>query len=76
MTKLDGNLCDRLKRIGFTQQNEMRLYGQEYILRSDPIVIGEDVIFIDAVEKKSGQLRRIRIPLTIVKMAAEEYRVA
>jgi hypothetical protein len=76
MTKLDGSLCDRLKRIGFTQQNEMRLYGEEFILRSDPIVIANDVIFIDAIEKKSGQQRRIRIPLTIVKMAAEEYRVA
>ena len=76
MTKLDGNLSDRLKRIGFTRENQMRLYGQEFILQSDPIVLDDNLIFVDAIEKKSGQLIRLRIPLTIVKMAAEEYRVA
>jgi len=76
MTKLDGNLCDRLKRIGFSQENQMRLYGQEYILRSDPIVMHDNLVFVDAVEKKSGQLTRLRIPLTIVKIAMEDYRAA
>jgi hypothetical protein len=76
MTKLDSNLCDRLKRIGFTQENEMRLYGKEFILRSDPIILADDVILIDAMEKRSGQLQRIRIPMTIVKMAAEHHRAA
>jgi len=76
MTKLDGNLCDRLKRIGFAQENQMRLYGQEFILRSDPIIVDHNLVFVDAIEKKSGHLIRLRIPLTIVKMASEEYRVA
>jgi hypothetical protein len=76
MTKLEGSLCDRLKRVGFTQANHMRLYGQEFILRSDPIISDGNLVFVDAIEKKSGQLTRLRIPLTIVKMAMEEYRAA
>jgi len=54
----------------------MRLYGQEFVLRSDPIIVDDNLVFVDAIEKKSGQLIRLRIPLTIVKMANEEYRVA
>ncbi|HXY16300.1 MAG TPA: hypothetical protein VEI26_17550 [Terriglobales bacterium] len=76
MTKLDATLRERLKRVGFTHENEMRLYGQEFILQSDPIIMGDNLIFVDAIEKKSGQLKRVRIPLTIVRMAMEEYRAA
>ncbi len=76
MPKLNGSLCERLKRIGFTQGNEMRLYGQEFVLQSDPIIMGDDLVFVEGLEKRSGQLRRIRIPLTIVKMASEDNRLA
>ena len=48
----------------------MRLYGQEFELLSDPIVMADGLIFVDAIEKKSRQPRRVRIPLTIVNRAA------
>jgi hypothetical protein len=54
----------------------MRLYGQEFELKSDPIQMGEDLVFIDAVEKKSGQFSRIRVPSMIVRMARSETRAA
>jgi hypothetical protein len=72
MAEHRGNLCERLKRLGFTQENQMRLYGQEFVLRSDPIIMGKDLVFVDAVQKESGQLKRVRIPLTILKMVNEE----
>ena len=62
-------LCSKLKQLGFTQENQMRLYGQEFEFLSDPIVMGDDV-FVDALEKRSLQTRRIRIPLPIVNMAS------
>jgi hypothetical protein len=76
MTKRQISLCERLKRLGFTEENQMRLYGQEFVLRSDPIIMGDDLIFVDAVEKVSGQLKRVRIPLTIMKMINEEPHAA
>jgi hypothetical protein len=33
--------------------------------------MSDDVVFVDAVEQKSGELRRVRIPLMIVKMATD-----
>ena len=54
----------------------MKLYGEEFELISDPFVVGDDLIFVDAIEKKSRQQRRVRIPLPIVKMANQERRAA
>jgi hypothetical protein len=67
----EKNLCNRLKRLGFSRENRVRLYGEEFELRSDPILVSEELVFVDAVEKKSGRLTRVRVPLMIVKMATE-----
>ena len=40
MTEKQVSLCTRLKRVGFTQGNQMKLYGQEFELVGEPIVIG------------------------------------
>ena len=63
MTGEQGSLCTRLKGLGFTQGNQMKLYGQEFELLSQPIVMGDNLVFVDAIEKRSGKLRRVRIPL-------------
>ena len=76
MTKSQNSLFARLKQLGFTQGNQMKLYGQEYELLSEPIVLGDTLVFLDATEKKSGRLRRLRIPLTIVRTANEERAAA
>lgn len=54
----------------------MKLYGQEFELVGEPIVMGDNLVFVDAIEKKSGQLRRVRIPLTTVNMANGERSAA
>ena len=54
----------------------MRLYGQEFDLISDPFIVGTDVVFVDAIERKSRVQRRVRIPLPIVHMASGERTAA
>ena len=76
MTKQQVSLCTRLKQLGFTQGNQMKLYGEEFELHSEPIVMGDNLVLVDAVEKKSGRLRRVRIPLPIVNMANGEGKAA
>lgn len=76
MTSHDSKLCERLKRLGFAQENRMKLYGQEFELISDPFIVGTDVVFVDAIERKSRLQRRVRIPLPIVHMANAERRAA
>lgn len=68
MAETTPSLCERLKRLGFTKKTQMRLYGEEFELLSDPILMGGDLVFIDAVEKHSRQFRRVRVPLTILRM--------
>ena len=55
--------------MGFTQGNQMKMYGQDFQLLSEPIVMGDNLVLVDATEKKLGILRRVRIPLPIVNMA-------
>jgi len=76
MTAEDCKLCERLKRLGFSHDQRIKLYGEEFELLGDPIVTGRDTVIVDAIEKKSRKQRRIRIPLPIVKMAEEHRKAA
>jgi hypothetical protein len=46
-----------------------KLIGEVFEFVSDPVRVGENFVFVDALERKSGQVRRVLIPLTIVQMA-------
>ena len=64
-------LTSRLKSLGFTLGNRMRLYGEMFEMAGDPIIVDETLVLVDAIQTKSGERRRVRIPLPILKMAAE-----
>lgn len=64
--------CERLKRMGYAHGNVVRMYGQEFELISDPISISDQLIVVDAIERRSGSLRRVCIPLPIVQMIKHE----
>lgn len=68
-------LCETIKRLGYAQNKQVRLYGDVFELTSDPFSLGDNLVFVDAVERKSGRVRRVRIPLTIVQMAKERRAV-
>ena len=76
MTKQPVSLCTRLKQLGFTHGNRMKLYGEEFEVNGEPIVMGDSLVLVDAIEKKSGLLRRVRIPLPIVHMANGDRKAA
>lgn len=69
-------LCETIKRLGYAKGNQVRLYGEAFDLVSDPISVGDNFVFVDALERKSGQVRRVRIPPTIVQMARIKRRAA
>jgi hypothetical protein len=69
-------LCETLKRLGYARNNQVRLYGEVFDLVSDPIRVGDGIVFVDALEQKSGQLRRVGIPRAIVQMAKKDRRAA
>jgi hypothetical protein len=69
MTDKNVNLCQRLQRLGFTKGSQMKLYGEILDFISEPIILADDVVLVDAQEKKTGVTRRVRIPLPVVHMA-------
>lgn len=68
------SLCETIKRLGYAQHNQVKLYGEVFDLVSDPVSIGENFVFVDAVDQKSGHVMRVRIPRTIVQMARKKRR--
>jgi hypothetical protein len=72
MNEKHQNLGTRLKRLGFSQGNQMKLYGQDFEFISDPIIMTDHLVLLDATEKKTGELRRVRVPLPILAMAGAD----
>ena len=50
MTSVQIHLCERLKQLGFSRNNQIKLYGAQFELVGDPLVISDDVVFVDALE--------------------------
>jgi CRISPR/Cas system CMR subunit Cmr4 (Cas7 group RAMP superfamily) len=65
-------MCETLKQLGFSRDNQIKLYGSQFELVGDPLVISDDVVFVDAVERNSGRSCRVRIALNILRMATEK----
>ncbi len=76
MTHKQIAVCERLKRLGYSPGNRMRLYGQEFQLTSEPVTVRDDVVFVDGIESRSGQVQRIRIPLPTIRMLHRDLNVA
>ena len=70
MTEKQIKVSTTLKHLGFAKGNQMKLYGEVFDVIGEPILMTDEVVLLDATERKSGQLRRVRLPLPIVKMAS------
>lgn len=64
-------LTARLKSLGFALGSQMRLYGENFEIAGEPIVISDDEVLVDAIEVNSRTLKRMRIPLPLLKIAHE-----
>jgi hypothetical protein len=62
-------LSNTLKRLGYANDDRIKLYGKEFRLLDDPVVMTDSLVFVDAVETQSGRAMRLRIPINIVNMA-------
>jgi len=71
MTNEETSLCERIKRLGYVQGNQVKLYGEIFEVVSDPVALSEKVVFLEAKERRSGNLRQVRIPMNVIQVAAE-----
>jgi hypothetical protein len=67
----DNETCRKLISLGYARSNRVRLYGQEMKLISDPFP-ADDGIAVDVVSNNESASRRIKLPLSILQMAASK----
>jgi hypothetical protein len=71
-----STVCETIRRLGYAQNNQVRLYGEVFELTSDPFSLGDNLVFVDGLERESGRVRRVRIPPTIVQLAKKDRHAA
>jgi hypothetical protein len=58
-------LCEKLRKLGYARARQVKLYGEEFHLISDPMPDG-DGFAVEGIARRSGRSRVIRIPLSTV----------
>jgi len=66
-----GVICERLKKFGYVSERRIRLYGEDLQLVSNPVADGAGYSVL-ALAASSGNLRHLRIPLSLVGMLERE----
>jgi hypothetical protein len=67
-------VCKRLKQMGFVRGQRLRLYGDEFDLEASPVPQGREYI-VEGISHRTGSLRRVCIPITIVGLIESEFDV-
>lgn len=64
-------ICERLRKFGYSSSRHIRLYGEEFDLVSNPFPDG-NTFAVEGVARSSGEVRRMRIPLSLVQTLRRE----
>jgi hypothetical protein len=64
-------VCERLKKFGYASERRIRLYGEELHLVSNPVA-DENGYSVLALAIRSGNLRHLQIPLSVVGILERE----
>lgn len=67
-------ICNRLTRVGYAKQRHIRLYGEEMVLVSDSFAENDSFV-VEAIIHKTGNRRRIHIPLMTVRVLEHELKI-
>ena len=70
----DEATCLKLISLGYARSNRVRLYGQELQLVSDPFS-KEGEIMVE-VKGHDNVLRTMRLPISVVQVAANNKKIA
>ncbi len=64
-------ICDKLQKLGYAREKHIKLYGEDLHLVSNPVPEG-DGFAVEGVTRASGDMRRVRIPLSLVHTLQKE----
>jgi hypothetical protein len=60
---------EEVQRYGYAKKKKVKLYGKELELVSDPANRSDDVVFVEAREEGTGNIRQVQVPRNVVEMA-------
>jgi hypothetical protein len=66
-----GWVCDRLRDLGYAKGRHIRLYGKDLCLTSNPVA-DNGGYSVQAVDRKSGAVQRMHIPVMVTRVVEEE----
>lgn len=58
-------ICEKLQQLGYAKEKHIKLYGEELHLVSNPVPDGNG-FSVEGIARASGNLIRMRIPLTVL----------
>jgi hypothetical protein len=64
-------ICERLQKLGYAKEQDIKLYGEELHLVSNPVPDG-DGFAVEGIARASGAFMRMRIPLSLVYTLRKE----
>ncbi len=67
-------ICHKLRKLGYAKARHIRLYGEDFLLISDPIPDG-DGFAVEGIARRSGKSRYLRIPLSVVHILKQELKI-
>jgi hypothetical protein len=59
-------ICNRLKDLGYAQSKHIRIYGQEFVVISNPFPEGNGIA-VRAVSKRETLERTVKLPLPVLQ---------
>ena len=63
-------VCDQIKKFGYSVSQNIRIYGEEFEVLSDPFA-SEGGIAIQVRSRRTAQARVLQLPATIIHRASE-----
>jgi hypothetical protein len=70
-----AEVCARIKKLGYARSKHIRMYGQEFVVVSDPFADGSGIA-VEVISQSDVGVRTLRLPHTLLhgfrKEAVEE----
>jgi len=67
-----SEMCDRLKQLGYAESRQIRIYGQEFELLSNPFPQGRGIA-VKAVLRRTMEARILQLPLPVLQMVQPHH---
>jgi len=66
-----SEVCARIKQFGYAASQQIRIYGEEFLVLSDPFP-SDGGIAIEVRSRRTSQSRLLQLPTTVIGRATQK----